>query len=258
MDDIVDISIVCMTVLVVEDEELTASELKSILSKIDMRLNVAAVAGTVKAAVEWLKNNQVDLIFMDIHLGDGESFQIFQQVKVNAPVIFTTAYSQYSLKAFKHQGVDYLVKPYDEDDVRAALNKLRLFGSKADFRQHAPPPGELKAKERFIVNIGSRLKTIAVQEVAYFMASDKHLYLVTYDAQRYIIEETITSLEPQLPAKEFFRINRKFIISIRAVKEMYKLSRNRVRIILQPEPEESIQVAVSEDRADAFKQWLNL
>ncbi len=251
-----------MTILIVEDEELTALELKRILETLDPDAFIAAVVGTVEGAVSWLGSNKADLIFMDIHLGDGDSFEIFQQVQVEAPVIFTTAWGQYSLKAFKHQGVDYLLKPYDEDDVKAALDKLKNLSrgfTNDDSTVELPsvPMSTPRIKERFIVNIGTRLKSVAVHEVAYFMAVDKHLYLFTHDGQHYIIEETITSLEPQLPEKEFFRINRKFIICISAVKEMYKLSRNRVRIILQPEPDADIQVAVSEDRAEAFKQWLN-
>lgn len=250
-----------MKALIVEDEELTASELKFILSRIDPSIEVVAMLSTIKATVDWIKANTADIIFMDIHLGDGESFQIFERVEVNVPVIFTTAYDHYSLKAFKHQGIDYLLKPYDEDDVRGALNKLKNisnFHSPDRLEVAIPLPIDQRQKERFMVNIGSRLRTVSVAEVAYFMAADKYLYLVTRDGQRYIIEDTITSLEPQLSPRDFFRINRKFIVSLFAIKEMYKLSRNRVRIILDPLPEEDIQVAVSEDRSEAFKNWLNL
>lgn len=250
-----------MKVLIVEDEELTATELKNMLHRVDPAIHISAMVSTVSNAVSWLKENSVDLIFMDIHLGDGESFQIFQQTEIKVPVIFTTAYDYYSLKAFKHQGIDYLLKPYDEDDLRGALNKLKdLSGYNSENFSHiaTPLPADQRRKERFMVNVGTRLRTIGVNEVAYFMASDKYLYLVTRDGQRYIIEDTITSLEPQLSPRDFFRINRKFIISLFAIAEMYKLSRNRVRIILEPLPEEDMQVAVSEDRAEAFKNWLNL
>lgn len=247
-----------MTVLIIEDEELAATTLQNMLLHIDPKLQVLAVLGTVEDAVSWLKSNPVDLLFMDVHLGDGESFQIFKEVAINSPVIFTTAYDQYTLKAFKNQGIDYLLKPFDEDDVRAALTKLNgILKTKAP---NVLPQkiDELfgKTRNRFMVKVGKLIKTVAADEVAYFMAEDKYLFLVTKDQQNYIIEETISSLEPNLNPTDFFRINRKFIIHINSIKEMYKLSRNRVRIILSPKPAD-VEVVVSEERAEAFKNWLN-
>ncbi|AFD05761.1 response regulator of the LytR/AlgR family [Solitalea canadensis DSM 3403] len=252
-----------MTVLIIEDEELAANELQNTLRQLEPTIEIVAVLGTVKSAVQWLKDHQVDLIFMDIHLGDGDSFQIFQQVTIKCPVIFTTAYDEYTMKAFKHQGIDYLLKPFDKEDVQLALQKLKNINDSVIKETEAPvvpvlPLSYAQGKERFMVNMGTRLKTILVGEVAYFMADDKYLFLITRDGQSYIIEETITSLEPQLSTKDFFRINRKFIVSLPSIKEMYKLSRNRVRIILDPIPETDMMITVSEDRAEAFKTWLNL
>lgn len=254
-----------MTVLIVEDEELAAKELQNMLKQLEPTAEIVAVLGTVKSAVQWLKEHQADLIFMDIHLGDGDSFQIFQQVSIKCPVIFTTAYDEYAMKAFKHQGIDYLLKPFDKEDVRFALQKLKNINESVPKEPEAPNPSlpvlplnYTIGKERFMVNMGTRLKTVLSNEIAYFMADDKYLFLVTRDGQSYIIEETITSLEPQLSTKDFFRINRKFIVSLPSIKEMYKLSRNRVRIILDPMPETDAMITVSEDRAEAFKTWLNL
>lgn len=250
-----------MRVVIIEDEELAADTLHKMLMHLNPNIQVLAVLGTVEAAVAWLGKNTADLLFMDIHLGDGESFEIFQQVEVDSPVIFTTAYDQYTLKAFKNQGIDYLLKPFDEDDVRAALAKLhgiRKF-SELSIPQIAVRTDEQsgRMRNRFMVKLGKLIKTVQSEDVAYFMADDKYLFLITHDKQNYIIEETIGSLEPQLDSADFFRINRKFIININAIKEMYKLSRNRVRIILSPAPVEGIEVVVSEERADAFKNWLN-
>jgi DNA-binding LytR/AlgR family response regulator len=247
-----------MTVLIIEDEELAATTLQNMLMHIDPKLQVLAVLGTVEAAVNWLKSNSVDLLFMDIHLGDGESFEIFKEVAINSPVIFTTAYDQYTLKAFKNQGIDYLLKPFDEDDVRAALTKLNGILKTKALNALPQKIEELfgKVRNRFMVKVGKLIKTVPADEVAYFMAEDKYLFLVTKDQQNYIIEETISSLEPNLNAADFFRINRKFIIHINSIKEMYKLSRNRVRIILSPKPAD-VEVVVSEERAEAFKNWLN-
>lgn len=240
-----------MNVLIIEDEELAATTLQNMLVYINPNIQVLAVLGTVEAAVSWLQHNTADLLFMDIHLGDGESFQIFQQINISSPVIFTTAYDQYTLKAFKNQGIDYLLKPFDEEDVRNALNKLSSI-RKSPVSITAPP-----VRNRFMVKVGKLLKSVPAEQVAYFMADGKYLFLVTRDQQNYIIEETIASLEPKLDQEVFFRINRKFIIHINAINEMYKLSRNRVRIKLLPIPVDVEEVIVSEDRADAFKEWLN-
>ncbi|MDR6784301.1 two-component system response regulator LytT [Pedobacter africanus] len=249
-----------MKVLIVEDEELAADTLRNILMDINPNIQVLTILGTVEAAVAWLSKHTADLLFMDIHLGDGESFQIFQQVQVNSPVIFTTAYDQYTLKAFKNQGIDYLLKPFDEDDVRAALNKLNSIRKATEIvlpqiTTIEAQPGKLR--NRFMVKMGKLIKTVQSEEVAYFMADDKYLFLVTKDNQNYIIEETLSSLEPQLDPAVFFRINRKFIINIKAIKEMYKLSRNRVRIVLQPSPAAGVEAVVSEERAEDFKNWLD-
>lgn len=250
-----------MKVAIIEDEELAAVTLRKILVQLNPEIEVMATLATVEAAVEWLSNNTPDLLFMDIHLGDGESFQIFEQVEVDCPVIFTTAYDQYTLKAFKNQGIDYLLKPFDEEDVAAGLAKLKGIRKISDiglpqisYQTLGPAP---KIRNRFMVKLGKLIKTVQSEDVAYFMAEGKYLFLVTNDKQNYIIEETISSLEPQLDSSDFFRINRKFIINIKAVREMYKLSRNRVRIVLEPAPVEGLEVVVSEERAEAFKNWLN-
>lgn len=249
-----------MRVLIIEDEELAADTLQKILMDINPNIQILAILGTVEAAINWLSKNTADLLFMDIHLGDGESFEIFQQVNVESPVIFTTAYDQYTLKAFKNQGIDYLLKPFDEDDVRMALAKLNTIRKASEMPLQnilIPIPQTEKLRNRFMVKMGQLIKTVQSEDVAYFMADDKYLFLITKDQQNYIIEETISSLEPQLNPADFFRVNRKFIININAIKEMYKLSRNRVRVVLTPTPAEGIEVIVSEERAEAFKDWLN-
>jgi len=248
-----------MTALIIEDEELAADTLRSMLLHINPNIQVLDVLGTVEAAVNWLSRNKADLLFMDIHLGDGESFQIFRQVTFESPVIFTTAYDQYTLKAFKNQGIDYLLKPFDEEDVRAALAKLNTIRKMPDALLPLLQSGSISGNQRnrFMVKSGKLIKTVQAEDVAYFMAEDKYLFLVTREGHNYIIAETIGSLEPRLDPADFFRINRKFIINIHAIREMYKLSRNRVRILLSPAPAEGLEVVVSEERAEAFKNWLD-
>ena len=267
-----------MKVLIVEDEDLAAITLQNALLRINPAIQVAAILGTVEATAAWLGNNTPDLIFMDIHLGDGESFRIFQLVNVECPVIFTTAYDQYTLKAFKHQGIDYLLKPFNESDIRSALDKLEMLrrsntlpaqpsadpdvlsaerpATPASYPFGSPPPAT-RLRNRFLVKIGRIIKTVALEDVAYFMASDKYLFMITKDQQHYIIEETIASLEPQLNPELFFRINRKFIIQVKAIKEMHKLPRNRVKVVLSPPPPEEVEIVVSEERAEDFKLWLD-
>lgn len=246
-----------MNVLIVEDEELAASTLQSMLQKIDPAIQVAAVLETVNATVNWLQHNEPDLIFMDIHLGDGESFSIFKQVKVSVPVIFTTAYDQYTLKAFKNQGIDYLLKPYDKTELENALDKLNIIRNVSGVSTQPvfAPTGPYR--NRFLIKSGKLIKSIPVSDVAYFMAEDKFLFLVTRDGQQFIIDETLSSLEPQLDIKDFCRISRKFILHVTSIQKMYMLSRNRVRVILQPAPPEGVDVIVTEERADFFKRWLD-
>ncbi len=250
-----------MKVLIVEDEELTASELRAILSEADASIEVSAVAATIEAAVKILSESAPDLIFMDIHLGDGDSFEIFRRTEVRCPVIFTTAYDQYTLKAFKNQGIDYILKPYDRRDIEQSLKKLKSLTESS--RQE--PEAQIKPllslpgnRNRFMVNLGSRIKTVNTSDIAYFMAEGKYLYLFTREGESYILDETITSLEPQLSPSEFFRINRKFIIHISSIREMFKLSRNRIKIVPDPAPPGNLIVIVSEDRASLFRSWLNM
>lgn len=254
-----------MNVLIVEDEELAAGELQNMLKQIDGNIEVSAILGTIESAVDWLNKNSPDIIFMDIHLGDGESFEIFQQTSVKCPVIFTTAFDKYALEAFKNQGIDYLLKPFDISDVEQALKKYAGLTKPSSnvsaiitspYTTETVAPG--KERNRFMVSLGSRLRTVDADEIAYFMAEGKYLYLFTRNGESYILEETITSLAPQLSVKNFFRINRKFIIHIQSIREMLKLSRNRIRIQLSPPPPGNIMVVVSEDRAEEFRSWLNL
>lgn len=251
-----------MKVLIVEDEELTASELRAILSETDASIEVSAVAATIEAAVKILRESAPDLIFMDIHLGDGDSFEIFRRTEVRCPVIFTTAYDQYTLKAFKNQGIDYILKPYDRRDIEQSLKKLKSLTEQSFWQETETPVKPLQllpgSRNRFMVNLGSRIKTVNASDIAYFMAEGKYLYLFTREGESYILDETITSLEPQLSPSEFFRINRKFIIHISSIREMFKLSRNRIKIVPDPVPPDNLAVIVSEDRASLFRSWLNM
>ena len=244
-----------MTAIIIEDEALAVRELENILKEIAPEMEILACLDSVRGSVEWLKLHQTDLIFSDIHLGDGQSFEIFRQVDIKAPVIFITAYDEYAIEAFKHQGIGYILKPFDKEEIREALDKMKMW-----FRPGTVRPEILSSpsyQERFLVQLGARIKSVPVSEVAYFMADGKYLMLFTFDGGGYIVDQTITAIEGRLDPRNFFRINRKFIVNYLSIKEMVRYSNSRIKIALTPAPPENIEVIVSSDRMREFKEWLN-
>lgn len=243
-----------MNAVIIEDEYLAASELERLLGEVAPDVVILAKLGSVSESVAWLRKNRVEVIFMDIHLGDGQSFDIFEQVEITVPVIFITAYDEYALKAFKYQGIDYILKPFDKEELVQALGKLDSFSA-----TNAPfPAASLTVyQERFLVTVGTKMKSVAIGDVAYFMADGKYLVLFTRDGQNYILDQTISGIESKLNPARFFKINRKFIISYDAIKEMVKYSNSRIKIILSPLPPSGIEAIVSSERIQEFKQWLN-
>ncbi|WP_156195887.1 LytR/AlgR family response regulator transcription factor [Labilibaculum euxinus] len=252
-------------VAIVEDERLAARELEKML--LDIRpdkIEVKAHLENVEQAVQYLSGHKLDLIFMDIHLGDGNSFEIFDRLEITTPVIFTTAYDQYAVQAFKQCSVDYLLKPMDSEDVEAAIIKFEtMFQEKEslDFSALQKSLNSLMTgdqyQERFMVSRGDRLSSLEVEKVAYFMADGKALYLFGLDGNRYLFDGTLTSLESKLNPKRFFRVNRKFIVSYQAIEDMHYYSKNRIKLNLKPNHPECIDAIVSQDRCTEFKKWLN-
>ena len=240
-----------MNAIIIEDEYLAAAELERLLGEVAPEITILTKLDSVSESVKWLKKNKADVIFMDIHLGDGQSFDIFEQVEVTAPVIFITAYDEYALKAFKYQGIDYILKPFDKEELQQALNKLEsLSPTNTPF----PVASLTVYQERFLVTVGTKMKSVTVGDVAYFMADGKYLVLFTRDGQNYILDQTISGIETKLNPAQFFKINRKFIISYNSIKEMVKYSNSRIKIVLTPVPPAGI---VSSERIQEFKQWLN-
>lgn len=232
--------------LIVEDEDWAWESLQEMLSQLLPNSKpVVTRVSTVREAVKWLEKNRVDLIFMDVHLADGISLDIFKQVRVKAPVIFTTAYDNYALDAFQHQGYAYLLKPYDVEDLDSALDKVRSL-----LPQESP-----SYKNRFLVKYGIHLKSLPVADVAYFMAEDKTLYAMEKEGNAYIIEESLMSLVGKLDPAQFFQINRKFVIQVSAIRSMLKISRGRIKLELNPITD--VDVIVSEDRSQSFQLWLD-
>lgn len=244
-----------MNAIIIEDEPLASMELEKILDEVAPEVKVLARLESVRESVAWLRENKVDLIFSDIHLGDGQSFDVFRQVEVTVPVIFITAYDEYALQAFKNRGVDYILKPFDREEICGALEKVKGWFGQVPEAVEAVVPTVFQ--ERFLVQMGARIKSVPVTEVAYFMADGKYLMLYTFEGSGYVVDQTIAGVEGRLDPRNFFRINRKFIVNYAAIRDMVRYSNSRIKVILLPEPPENIEAIVSTERIREFKEWLN-
>ncbi len=252
-------------VLIIEDEKPAADWLKQLILKFDSQIIVLAVIDSVSGAVEWFQQNPLpDLAFMDIQLADGLSFDIFEQIKVICPVIFTTAYEEYAIKAFKVNSVDYLLKPIAYTELDAAFQK---FGDRVQSSQAVPSVTvELlnKVKEmlrkqyktRFVIKVGEHLKSITVEDILFFYSLEKATYLCTADFKTYLVDYSLDRISEMIDEHRFFRINRKYILSNQSIADIIFYSNSRLKIKLKKPDEESI--IVSRDKVPAFKEWLDL
>lgn len=248
-----------MKVLIIEDETAAAKNLRSVLKSVTPDAQIIETIDTVVDAVEWFKSNTApDLVFMDIHLSDGESFKIFDMVEVTAPVIFTTAYDQYALKAFQTSGIDYLLKPIQEDEVRRAVDKWRLLTGmdKSDYKQKVDTLISEQRDERqsFLVRFRDKLIPVSQNDIAYCYTSEDKVYAFGYNGERYPMEHTLEALQGMLSAKKFYRANRQFIISRDAVVDVSVWFGSRLSVNLKVEIPEKI--IVPKARVPEFKQWL--
>lgn len=249
-----------MRVLIIEDENLTATRLQGMLEKYDSTIRVEEILPSVKSTKEWLSNNEPpDLIFMDIHLEDDLAFSIFKSITLEVPVIFTTAYDDYMIQAFKVNSVDYLLKPLNYEELSKAIDKFKSIHKKpklADMEKLlALVAGkEAEFKERFMIQIGTKIKSIEISEVSYFYSEDKLTFLVMNDGHAYPIEYSLDKLAGVLDTKVFFRINRQMIISYRSVKQVLTHVKGKIKLELKPSFKD--EVMVSGDRMTDFKEWL--
>jgi DNA-binding LytR/AlgR family response regulator len=253
-----------MNVVIIEDEAFAALRLKKMIQEYNPEIKILAELESVKESVLWFRSNpEPDLIFLDIHLEDDLSFAIFDQVKIASPVIFTTAFDEYAIKAFKLKSIDYLLKPIVQQELTAALRKYEEFSG---FHRNAVDlqslynliiSKEKKYRERFSISIGSKIKMVETSEIAYFFVQDKDIYMKTFQGHSYPVEHTLDHLENMMDPTVFFRINRKFLVNIAAIANMVAYSRGRVKLELNPKAEEEFEAIVSIDRANSFKKWLN-
>lgn len=246
-----------MRVLIAEDESAAARNLQSILESLQPDIEIAQVLDTVTDSIEYLRSEpKLDLIFMDIHLADGESFRIFDHVNVSTPVVFTTAYDQYALEAFRVSGIDYLLKPLNEQDVQRALEKWRsLTGqSRQAYTKNVEKMAHQRQNHVFLVHFRDRIIPLKCPDIAFFYTSQEKVYAYTHKAEKYQIEYTLEALQSMLPEDDFYRANRQYIISRQAVKDISVWFGSRLNLNLKQEVPEKI--IISKARVHDFKQWL--
>ena len=249
-----------MKVIIIEDEKLSAEHLCNLLKRIDASIEVVAIFDSVKKSVEVLKKEpQIDLLFVDIHLADGISFDIFSKIAIDTPVVFTTAYDEYAIKAFKLNSVDYLLKPIGKDDLYQAIEKFKKLNVKQynmlNSITNVYHQLNKQYKTRFMVKMGESIVSIKTGDVLYFVAEDGITLLVSKDKKRYAIDYTLDQLEDLITPTEFFRMNRKVIISINAVQKVSAYFNSRYKINSELLSDEAS--IVSRERVTYFKAWLD-
>jgi two-component system, LytTR family, response regulator LytT len=254
-----------MTIAIIEDEPATARNLEFMLKEIDSAIKVTAILGSISEAVAWLKLNQqkCDLLFMDIQLSDGLSFEIFKETKVDPPVIFVTAFNEYSLQAFKSNGIDYVLKPFEESELQNALNKFKKLKSTHPAHSLSNEVLQLLSqlkqtpnyKRSFLIQYKDKLIPVQSSQLAWFYTENELVYAQTFENKQYIIDLTLENLQEQLDPADFFRANRQFIINRSAILEAEVYFNGRLLIKVKPLPNE--QILVSKARVPEFKSWLN-
>jgi len=251
-----------MQVLLIEDEQRTALDLQSILRELDPGIAIAGIVDSVEGAIRYFQTHQrPDLAFMDIQLADGQSFEIFQEVHIDCPVIFCTAFDEYALQAFQVNGVDYILKPFDRESVGRALNKVKNL---QNFFQQGPAGLEKLAellqkakpayKTSFLVGLRDKLLPVAASDVAYFYIEHEITFLHTYEGKRYVVNHTLDELEKLLDPRQFYRANRQFLVNYKAVSEVEHYFARKLRLKLSASTKEPI--VVSKAKASEFLSWM--
>ncbi|MBP3601341.1 MAG: response regulator transcription factor [Alistipes sp.] len=251
-----------MNVLIIEDETAAAVNLKSILRSVMPDCNVIDVLESIEESVDFFNDKSQptpDLVFMDIHLADGESFRIFDSVEIQAPIIFTTAYDEYALRAFKVNSIDYILKPIKAEDLRHAIDKFTLLSGmeRNDYKSRVNTMIESSKRDSqrvFLVHYKDKIIPLSIDDVAFFYTSNEKVSAHTYSGERYVIDRTLEVLQSLLPNDEFFRANRQFIVARKAVKDIAVWFGSRLSLNLSIETPEKI--IISKARVPEFKQWL--
>jgi DNA-binding LytR/AlgR family response regulator len=247
-----------MDVLIVQEEKHVARQVCEYIEKYDPAIRIVGVLQTVKQSIDWLRMNTADLIFMDIHLYDGVCFDIFEKVNIHTPIIFSTAYNDFAIQAFENNGIAYISKPFTYDNVIRALKKISRLSRSLSMINEYELMKELNGvkRRRFMVYAEKKIASITIEDVAYFYTLDKSIYLVDVSGQHYVIDYSLEYLESILPESDFFRINRRYLLSIRSILKMRLHGTNRIKIELKL-PGSDDDMIVSGDRAPKFKLWLD-
>jgi DNA-binding LytR/AlgR family response regulator len=250
-----------MNVLIIEDEKPAARRLNRMIATLG--IEAQQMLHSVEESLNWLQNNpHPDLIFLDIQLSDGLSFEIFEEIEVNSAIIFTTAYDEYALKAFKLNSIDYLLKPIDEDELKIAVEKYKNTAPKQtdvqvnldDIRKLLVNPVDRKFKKRITVKVGQHIKIIPVDDIECFYSENKSTYIHTKENRNYLLDHSLENWQEELNPEHFFRVNRTFIIHINAIKDIVAYSNSRLKLILSSYKEQ--EIIVSRERVKDFKNWI--
>lgn len=256
-----------MKVLIIEDEPLGAEALKNLLMECDETIEVLSIKDSIVSSAEWLSTHDApDLIFMDIELADGQCFELFKEMEIKSPVIFTTSYDEYALKAFRFNSVDYLLKPVSAVELKRSLDKVQglkqQFSAKEGIQkdweklilQFKTPKPATDYRDRFLVKQGQRLLSVAVSDIAYFFTKGKVSFIKSTEGKEYFLDYTLDQLQPMLSPKVFYRVNRQIIASHASVFQVHTWFNGKLKVELSPQIDE--EVIVSRDKAKDFRQWL--
>ncbi len=252
-----------MKAVIVEDEGIASRRLAQLIGELAPEIEIVGQLTSVESGLRWFGEHPLpELIFLDIQLNDGYGFDILDQLEVHPPVIFTTAYNEYAIRGFKYNGLDYLLKPIDKNDLKGALDKYRKSNNRAPEIWEGDRLEEIRKlfnkeyKHRFMVKVGNQFKSFNVEDIAYFKSDGGLIFLYAHSGKSFPVEYTVDQLEDILDPVQFFRINRKFMVSVRAVEEIHTYFNSRLLLRLIPRGEE--QVIVSRERTSNFKRWLDL
>ncbi len=248
-----------MRVLIIEDENPAAQKLIRLLGEINPHIDIVDVLKSVEQSINWFLNNpKPDLIFMDIQLEDGVSFEIFENKPIQTPVIFTTAYNEYTLKAFKVNSVDYLLKPIDSDELKNAIDKYNTHYKQTDYAKFESIINQLQTnkKERFLIKIGERYKSVQTSNINCFYIKERCNFINVDSVKNYPIDYSLDKIEQLIDSKSFFRINRNFIINFSAIQDIIVYSSNRLKIMLKDWTDQE-DIIVSRERVSDFKEWMD-
>ena len=254
-----------MTTLIIEDEKIAADRLQLVLQRCAPQVKVLSTLDSIEASTAWLNNNPPpDFILLDIHLSDGFAFEIFRQVKVMVPVIFTTAYDQYAMEAFKLLSIDYLLKPVTEEALSFSIQKLNTL--RQPDKESVPvvyhqllqllQQSQQKYKTRFVGKVGQKFFFIGIDEIAYFLSDNKIVCMYTGDGNHYMVDYTLEALEKMLDPALFFRVNRSVIVKAKAIEQVKPYINSRLKIIFKAGPQKN-EAIISRERVNEFKNWAN-